>query len=264
MYFWLKPKVPKVHPKGSGSSEQGGLAWTAALPPQDARDRPRISCSRVNSSSVPSMGRQRCFLDRGFLPLGAPRWGRRSLRLRGGVAGDREDLLKAFESLREDIGQSIRRRPATIAWTTSTVRNHLGPPSRPLPGFGLIELDTEYEYIPLGSLEEDVAATGRYTIVRCITRPIKGHGSCVRGRGRRRHCAADEHRESSFAAWASRRRVLCAPTGGGASCAGPTSQVEPLGRCSPALPRAPGASPRAPDRGPRQARRSCASTTPPT
>jgi len=106
--------------------------------------------------------------------------GRRSLRLRGGVAGDREDLLKAFESLREDIGQSIRRRPATIAWTTSTVRNHLGPPSRPLPGFGLIELDTEYEYIPLGSLEEDVAATGRYTIVRCITRPIKDTGvACV-------------------------------------------------------------------------------------
>ena len=46
MYFWLKPKVPKVHPKGSGSSEQGGLAWTAALPPQDARDR-RAFLARV-------------------------------------------------------------------------------------------------------------------------------------------------------------------------------------------------------------------------
>ena len=89
-------------------------------------------------------------------------------------------MLTSFESLRADISQSVRRRPATLAWTASTVRAHLAPPSKPLPPQGVCEIDTVYSYVALGDLKADEDASGRYVVVRQVTRPVKDTGvSCL-------------------------------------------------------------------------------------
>lgn len=100
------------------------------------------------------------------------------LRIRGGEGGNREEMLAAFEGLRADISQSVRRRPATLAWTASTVRSHLAPPSKPLPPGGVREIDGAYSYVALGDLKEDEDAAGRYVVVRQVSRPVKDTGVC--------------------------------------------------------------------------------------